>query len=173
MCSSGNFACDFHDSLFLGMLDHRGNTQIGPRLQRTSSSTSLFFDFFPKGTDNPFWIRGKAIRTDQQTLHELATGTSMLQETINERVISVLAHCSCQPEACRHIHRQSHPNNDLPPFCSYLIGLNMLALDLARFHKSDVNTLTLLSCSFLPRCYGPFIEPKGMHNRLKWTTIGK
>src|SRR5438876_10024907 len=134
MCSSGHFACDFHYSLFLRMLDHRGNTQIGPRLQRTSSSTSLLLDFFPKCTDNTFWIRGKAIRTDQQTLHELATSTSMLQETINQRVISLLAHDSCQPEACRHIHRQSHPHKDLPPFSSYLIGSHRLDLEVASIY---------------------------------------
>src|SRR5581483_1373212 len=49
----------------------------------------------------------------------------------------------------------------------------MLALDLARFHKRGVNSLTLLSCSFLPGGYRPFIDPKGMHNRLQWTPIGK
>ena len=32
MCSSGNFACDFHDPLFLGMFDHCSNAQIWPRL---------------------------------------------------------------------------------------------------------------------------------------------
>src|SRR5581483_121339 len=138
MCASGHFACDFHTALFLRRFDHRGKAQIGPRLQRTSSSTSLLFDFFPKCTNTPFWIRGKAIRADEKTLHELATDTSVLQETINERVISVLAHRSSQPEACRYIHRQSHPNNDLPAFCTYLICLNLLALDLARFHQSDV-----------------------------------
>jgi hypothetical protein len=65
----------------------------------------------------------------------------VLQETINERAISLLAHYSCQPEASRHIHRQSHPDDDLPALCSYLISLNMLALDLALFHQSGVNPL--------------------------------
>jgi hypothetical protein len=31
----------------------------------------------------------------------------------------------------------------------------------------------MLSCTLLPCRYGPFIKPEGMHNRLKWTAIGK
>jgi hypothetical protein len=66
--SSGHVARDFHDPLFLRPLDHRGNAQIGPRLQGASSTTRLLFDFFPKRSDNTLWIGGKTIRTDQPTM---------------------------------------------------------------------------------------------------------
>jgi len=61
----------------------------------------------------------------------------------------------------------------LLPFARMRISLNMLAFDLSCFHKLGVNTLTLLSCSFLPGSDRPFIKGKGTHNRLEWAAIRK
>jgi len=173
MRSSGHVACDFHHPLCLGVLDHRGTTEIRPCLPCTSSSTCALFPVFPKRTPDPFWRGGKAIGTDKETVHVWTAGMHVLQETIHEVVISMVAHGASQPEPCRHIHCQSSPHHALSPCGSDFIGVHLLALDLACFHTRRVNLLTLLSCSFVPGRSCSFIEPEGMDNGLPWTPRGK
>jgi hypothetical protein len=60
-------------------------------------------------------------------------------------VISLLAHCSGQPETDGHIHRQRNSHNEFSSFGSEFIGLNTLTRDVSRFYKICMNSLALLS----------------------------
>src|SRR5450432_770409 len=131
----------------------------------------MLFHFFSKCTHDAFRVRCQSICTDKQPLHKLTTRTSTLQKKINERAISVLTHHSCKPQPTCYIHRESHPNNDFPALCSYLIGLNVLAPYLALLHDLLMNVFAMDSCTLLPGGYRALVEDVSMNNRLPWTSI--
>jgi hypothetical protein len=51
----------------------------------------LLLHFFSKHSNDAFWIGSKTICTDQQTLDYLATGANLLEKSIDEVMISLLA----------------------------------------------------------------------------------
>jgi hypothetical protein len=106
-------------------------------------------------------------------LHEVTGCTHLLEKPINEEAISLLTDDASEPETSGHFHRQCHPNDHLPSFRPYFIGLNMVVLDLSLFHNRAMDTLAMLSRALLPCSHGSFIQPKGVDNGLRWASVGK
>src|SRR6266704_546954 len=79
---------DLDHALLLGVLDHRGNQNLGPGNERASSSPNGSLHFLPESASNTARIRRPAISADQNWPQRLTTAANLEQQVISQSAIA-------------------------------------------------------------------------------------
>jgi hypothetical protein len=162
---------DLDDPFLLRPLDDGANMQVGPDLQARSSHTRRAFDLLSERTADTAWIGAPAVRQHEQRAPCVRTSANLSKQLISQTAITRLLDNTCDPQAGRNHHRQSHPGHHLASFHPNFIGLYMHQIKLSLFHEVLMHFLTMHSGSITPLGDRPLISPKGMNNGLDRASI--
>src|SRR5512143_173891 len=100
------------------------------------------------------------------------TGAHPLDQPPDQRQVAVLTDRASQPQPGRDHHSERHPDYASLSLDAYLVGLHLAEVP-RLLDEMFLNGLALAARACLPRRDRPLVEPKGHHNGLHRTAMGK
>src|SRR6266446_4044566 len=149
-------------------LDDLGEQDMAPWTQPGPSTRARMYGI-AKGLPNGPDVRHQAIGTDQQGTM-CRTAPHALDQSSDQRHVTLLADFAAQPQARLDHHGQCHPYDAALFLHADLIGLYVPQvawwLDQMLLHG-----LPLFPGACPPRGNGPLVKPKGHDDRLPWAAV--